>query len=50
MEEASRTLRSAVRLPPTWPIGQTWFALALSAVPGPNTIWASNRVVLHVNH
>lgn len=48
--DSAGTLRSAVRLPPTWPIGQTWFAQALSAVPGPNTIWASNRVVLHVNH
>ena len=43
-------LRGSIPLSATWPIGETYFAQALSLAPGTNAIWPSNRVVLHVNH
>lgn len=43
-------LRGSIPLSATWPIGETYFAQALSLAPGTNAIWPSNRVALHVNH
>ena len=43
-------LRGSIPLSTTWPVGETYFAQALSVAPGTNAIWPSNRVVLHVNH
>lgn len=43
-------LRGSIPLSTTWPVGETYFAQALSLAPGTNAIWPSNRVALHVNH
>lgn len=43
-------LRGAFVLPPAWPLGETYFAQFLTLQPGPNTLWASNRLVLHATH
>jgi hypothetical protein len=44
------TLHTSLPLPATWPLGETYFAQAVSLAPPTNAIQVSNRVALHVNH
>ncbi len=46
---ASGETRVILPLTPNWPLGETYAAQALSIEPGTNTIWPSNRTILHVN-
>lgn len=37
-------------VPANWPLDEVHAVQFVALEPGPNTIWLSNAVVLHVNH